>query len=188
MARKNKRGEEEVEEVEERDIWEGLDPDIDLDVNESDLIGEMLNQAQLMFRYSRLVAITEEEMNFADEIVKSTRSKIILEVNKNPDLLEGVKLSVATAEAYYRSHPEYKGVKEVYLEKNRIYNELMSAVRALHHKKDMLQNLARYELNGLISSEPRLPADASPSEKEELKERVDKREQQVPRKKLGKRK
>ena len=185
MARKSKRGEEVVE---ERDIWEGLDPDIDLDVNEADLIGEMLNQSNLMFRYSRLVAVAEEEMNFASEIVKSTRSRLILEVNRNPELLEGVKLNVSTSEAYYREHPEYKGVKEVFLEKNRIYNELMSAVRALHNKKDMLQNLARYELSGLISSEPRLPADASPSEKEGLKEKVETRERQEPRKKMGSRK
>lgn len=185
MARKNKREEEGVE---ERNIWEGLDPDIDLDVNESDLIGDMLNQSQLMFRYSRLVSIAEEEMNFASEIVKSTRSKLILDVNRNPELLDGAKLNVSTSEAYYRSHPEYKGVKEVFLEKNRIYNELMSAVRALHHKKDMLQNLARYELSGLITSEPRLPAGSSKSEKEELRERVEKREQEIPRKKMGKRK
>lgn len=182
MARKNKRNDDE----DIRDIWEGLDPETDLDVNEADLIGEMLRQSTLHFNYSRLVSIAEEEMNFAAEVVKSTRSQIILEVNRDPSII-GVsngKPSVNAIEAYYREHVEYKGAKEVYLKSQGVYHQLMAAVYALGHKKDMLMNLARYELAGLISNEPRLPADASESEKEALKERIEQGAGKSPRRKM----
>lgn len=178
MARNSKRKEE------ERDIWEGLDPEVDLDINEADLIGEMLGQSALHFRYSRLVSIAEEEMNFTAEEVKTTRSKIILEVNRDSSVLDGAKPTEKNVEAYYRTHPQYKAAKEVYLKAHGVYNQLMSAIYALGHKKDMLMNLARYELNGLISTEPRLPADASESEKEALKERTEEREGKAPRRKI----
>ena len=180
--RKSKRTEE-VEE-EQRDIWEGLDPAIDLDVNEADLIGEMLNQSSLHFRYSRLVSVAEEEMNFAAEVVKTTRSQITLDVNRDPSILDGAKPTGPNVEAYYRTHSEYKAVKELYLTKHRIYSELMSVVYALGHKKTMLEHLARYELSGLIYSEPRLPADASDVEKEALREKQQDRETRAPKRRM----
>lgn len=87
----------------------------DVQIDETALDVEWLEHGALALRYARHAAQCAAEVRRLEEVKKTIRSELILEVNANPEELIGKKSpNAGDIEAYYRSHPRYqKAVEKV---------------------------------------------------------------------------
>lgn len=83
----------------------------DIDIDESALDVEWLEQGALALKYSRYAAQCANEVRRLEEVKKTIRSELILEANENPKELIGKdKPNASDIEAYYRSHERYQKI------------------------------------------------------------------------------
>ena len=83
----------------------------DIEINPEALDVEWLEQGPLALKYSRYAAQAASEVRRLEEIKKTIRSELILEVNQNPGELIGKdKPNAGDIEAYYRNHERYKEI------------------------------------------------------------------------------
>jgi len=84
----------------------------DLQIDESALDIECLNQATLAWKYIKLAIQARKVALQAHEHLKTVRSELIAEANKDPETCIGKsKTNAADIEAYYRMHERYKEAK-----------------------------------------------------------------------------
>lgn len=126
-------------------------------INVNDLEGEAHRQLELMTRYGELSAEAKYKWERADVRKKSVRSRLILEVERDPSLLKKASKNMQSVEAYYRVHPDYKAACENLAEA--VYNmELMqNAMFALSQRRDMLDlfNKRQMAMNNISTSSDR---------------------------------
>lgn len=86
----------------------------DVQIDETALDVEWLEHGALALRYARHAAQCAAEVRRLEEVKKTIRSELILEVNANPELIGKKSPNAGDIEAYYRSHPRYqKAVEKV---------------------------------------------------------------------------
>lgn len=90
-----------------------LDYEQDIKIETSALDLEWLDQAALSLKYGRHLSNLKSNQRHLEELKKTTRSELILEVNRNAEHLIGKKSpNAGDIEAYYRSNQKYKDVVE----------------------------------------------------------------------------
>ena len=127
----------------------------EFEIDEGNLEKEAHRQIELMRKYGELHAQAKWAWERADNKKKSVRSRLILEVERDPSVLKGASKNMQTVEAYYRNNVEYKEACATLAE--RVYElELMqNAMFALAHRRDMLDlfNKRQMALNNINNSE-----------------------------------
>lgn len=107
--------------------YQELDFDKDMRIDETALDVEWLNQPRIAMQYCRNFAYLTKVVSRVEEKVKTKRSELINKVNENPvHYCNKPKPNAGDIEAYYRTHPDYKDLKE----------ELINAT----YEKDMAEN------------------------------------------------
>ena len=136
-----------------------LDYKKDIQIDPDSLDIELIRQPQLISGYSEQLAQAQREVNKAEEVVKTLRSKFIRDANKNPE--ETVQSSKATGqliEAYYRSQPEYQKAKTNLHDVEYERDILQGIVSGLRQKKDALEGLIKLASMNYFST-PNVPRD-----------------------------
>lgn len=106
--------EREVPQVED---GETFDYDADLAINPFFLDAEFLNHARIAMRYNKEAARANKAAMEAEEKVKTKRSELVKIANETPEVMgNGIKPTAPNVEAYYRMHPEYKKIKQSWID------------------------------------------------------------------------
>lgn len=117
---------------------EKLNFEEDLSIDFYNLHNEWARQAGLMAKYSKFAARHKEEMDKAEELIKTTRSEIIKRVReRNP------KATAQAIEADYRDDREHREAKQSFIDAEYNYNMAQAAVSSIHQKKYALENLVK---------------------------------------------
>lgn len=90
----------------------------DVKIDPTALELEWLDQAELAIKYGKEWSIIKKKVALLDEELKVLRSKLIREVHENPDecLGKGIKPTLLTVEAYYRTHKKHRKLKQQLIE------------------------------------------------------------------------
>jgi len=148
-----------------------LDPDNDLPVNPDELDVEWAVQDDVIKKYGEAAADANKRAKQAHERVKTIRSTLVLEANKNPDVMgKGVKPTAPNVEAYYRSNEEYQEAKEEMIQLEYEAEILSNAKSRAYNRKHTLQELTKLALMGWF---------AVPQEPRELSELIRKAEERA---------
>ena len=134
----------------------------DIRIDETALDVEWLDQTPLALKYCRLVAYWNDKVRRLEELKKTVRSRLILEVNEDPETLLGKsKPNAADIEAYYRMNAEYQ---ETIQELNDALKEAEYANMAKNEicftRKQAIENLVILHGQQYFAG-PRVPRDLS---------------------------
>jgi len=95
-----------------------LDYEKDIEIDESALDVEWLDQANLALRYGRHYVALRRQVQLAEERVKTIRSDLIAEANEDPEgKLGKSKPNASDIEAYYRRSEVYRKAKTDLIDK-----------------------------------------------------------------------
>lgn len=84
----------------------------DIEIDETALDVEWLDQPKLAIKYGKLFAYAKMKLAKAEEKIKVIRSELIREANDDPTLMgSDVKPTGPNIEAYYRNHDRHKKIK-----------------------------------------------------------------------------
>ena len=126
----------------------------DLEIDPIALDIAIIEQPQLFYRYSKMLADAEKEVKQTHERLKVKRSELIKEANEDPDgcLGTGVKPTAAPVEAYYRNHQEHKDAKTALIDAEHERDLLNACVFSIRQRKDTLQGLIQLAIMGYFST------------------------------------
>lgn len=129
-----------------------MDYEREIEIDESQLDVEWLEQAGKFREASKYEAECKYELALAHENVKLVRSQLIKEVAEDKAYSNAVKI-----EAYYRTHPDHIKAKERFIEAEFQANLASGNTSAFRMRKDSLENLTRLVLADYFArpSEPR---------------------------------
>lgn len=134
MARGNRRGKEEKEYSFENDV----------EIDPFNLDAEVLSYPRLVGQYAALAAEANKAAKLAEEKVKTLRSELVKEANTVDNILgKGVKPTVQTIEAYYRTDEDYKEAKQAMIEAQFEADIMNGCVSAINSKRYMLSESLR---------------------------------------------
>jgi len=131
--------------------------DSKIDINALDL--EWAYQSELEEKYIRqcaelkkeVIACTENE-KIAHEELKTKRSELILHAHNNAqELFDKPKATAPEVEAYYRTHEEYKEVKQDWIDSETELLEAESAHRTAENMKDLIHFTKTKALEELVN-------------------------------------
>ena len=123
----------------------GLDFQADLAINPDELDIAALEQSNLAMKYSREAAHYSRIVKKCQEKVKVTRSKLIKEVNDDPEkcLGKGQKATGPNQEAYYRDHPSHIAAKKELIDAEYQYDLVKAAAdHVAFQRSKMIQVLS----------------------------------------------
>jgi hypothetical protein len=97
---------------------EEFDYTADMQIDETALDVEWLEQPNLAMKYGKIYAKARKELTLAEENIKVIRAELIAKANDDPDtcLGAGVKPTGPNIEAYYRNHRKHKAAKDAWVE------------------------------------------------------------------------
>jgi len=148
-----------------------LDYDKDVEIDETALDVECLEQPILAMKYIRNAVWMRKQERRASEIVKTTRSDLINEVNEDPQgTVEKAKPNAADIEAYYRRSKKYKQAKEDWIEAvyEADYAELAQK-EISYGRKQSLENLITLHGQQYFAG-PKIPRDLSQAKEDRQKQ------------------
>jgi len=123
--------------MEEEGRWSNLIQPIDVDA----LDEEWKQQPNLYMKYVEEAKRLQKEARLAEELVKTIRSELILEANR--DGIPGVdKITDTKVEAFYRTHPKYQEAKAAWIQAQYESDVADGKVWAAQQRKSALENLA----------------------------------------------
>lgn len=132
----------------------------DMQIDESALDVELLNQPKLAFKYGKYWAELSYEYDVLEESLSVVKAELNAQINENPEMyLGGAKATVANVESAILRNEQYKEIqqelftlrKEVAIAKI-AYNEISNA------RKTSLQNLVQLNQMHYFAS-PNVPRD-----------------------------
>jgi len=132
--------------------------DQDMKIDEDALDLELLNHSDLERKYIEECSEAFKEMKYAQEEVKTIRSKLIREANENPEkCCKKTKPNAADIEAFYRLNKEYQEVKEEAIEAEDRYLVLRDMKDDIHFTRTKaLEGLVKLHSEEYFAG-PRVP-------------------------------
>lgn len=131
----------------------------DIEIDDSALDIECLDQPKLMLRYGRNEAQMEKEADQAKEQLDLTRADLDLDIRTNPEKYKiDVKITEAVINNTVMQQPMYKEANEKYLNAKYEHRVARNAVRAFEERKDMLEGLIRLHGQQYFAG-PKIPRD-----------------------------
>ena len=117
---------------------EEFDYEHDLEIDQFNLDREWVQQPNLFMKYSQAAAEADAEVKQLHEKLKVLRSELILESRT-----EGGAKNANEQEAYYRTKPAFKKLKQKLIESEHEAQILQSTVFAFQQRKQALENLVK---------------------------------------------
>jgi hypothetical protein len=116
----------------------------DMQIDESALDVEWLDQASLMMKYARNAANTRRDMDQAKEALDYVKARLDSEIRTDPDKF-GItaKVTEATILNTILNQQDYKNANTRFIEAKYEADIAQGAVRAVDARKDALENLVR---------------------------------------------
>jgi len=154
----------------------------DMDIDETALDVEWLNQASLAMKYGKLWAKSREILTRAEENIKVTRAQLIQDVYHDPDLClgKGNKPTAINIEAYYRTHEDHIEAKEEWVQAQYEFNMAEVAKWEISNTRRLaLENLVRLHGQQYFAG-PSVPHDLA-----DIRELKEKKQQEL-HSKIGK--
>jgi len=142
-----------MEETKEIAEMFGLDPN-ELEINFDQLDVEWGRQDNLLNKYLKASAYAEKLATKAEEKVKLTRSKLILDISSDPEgcLGKGQKATGPTIEAYYRCHKDHITAKDELIEACHIRDLIVGQKSRAYNRKSILEEATKLSLAGWFSA------------------------------------
>ncbi|MCP4761745.1 MAG: hypothetical protein GY870_08185 [archaeon] len=136
-------------------------------IDQENLDIEWVNHSKNFYKISKKLSKKEKEWKNKWEDVKTKRAELMQELKE-----ENPKATGPQMESYYRTHAEYKEVKQEMLELEYEKNDLNFVVESMRHRKIALENLVK--LYGMeYFSDPKTPKNVDREEnKPKAKEKV----------------
>lgn len=143
-----------------------LDYEKDIEIDETALDVEWLNQASLMLKYARNEAECERELDMAKEKLDLTKSQIDFDIRMDPDKY-GIekKITESVVQNTIIQQKPYRDDYEDFLEVKNNYNIAKGVTRAINARKDALENLVRLHGQQYFAG-PSVPRDLSKQRQE----------------------
>lgn len=129
-----------------------IDPDLEIDF--MDLQPPVAMQASLYGYYSDLAVDARAERDSAVDELTRAEGEVELEIRKNAEENKQ-KLTIPEVTAKVASHPRLVELRAIVVEKNKAFLKLDSKVKALDHKKSMIESAVRMVVsrsNGISSN------------------------------------
>lgn len=123
---------------------QGRDKDLELDLK--DLQSSVAKQSSLYDYWGSKAADARAERDTAVNKLDHMTAQVELEIRKNA-AAAGEKLTEAKVSAMVENDPELNALKAVVVEKNRELQRLETKVRALDHKKTMIECAVRLTIS-----------------------------------------
>lgn len=114
----------------------------DVQIDTEDIGVECLRQAALYQRYKKHEIEKKKEFDEAWEEVKTVRSELIRQTAEDEEIKKRIK-NAQQAEAYYRTHPEYKEAKQALIDAEYEYNMACAATSGIYQRKGTLENIVK---------------------------------------------
>lgn len=152
-----------------------MDYEKEMEIDESALEQEWLDQTTLATKYGRNWAVCRQELTLAEENIKLVRSELIKEASEDPDHYLGadVKPTAPVVEAYYRNHTRHKEAKKDWVDAQFEANVAEIAYKEISYtRKAALENLVKLFMADYFAG-PSTPKDIT-EEREERRKRHNK--------------
>jgi outer membrane lipoprotein-sorting protein len=134
----------------------------DLKLDKYNLELEAERQASLLGQYSEDLSEAEKDLNRLKNKLNVEESEIAYSVRKEGKTPHGVKATVDAVREYVAIQPEVIELQEKIEDKRYEVNMLKSAISALEHKKSMITNLVKLQIQGYYNANgPGTKADAA---------------------------
>ena len=125
----------------------------DVEIDESNLAVEWLDQSALAIKYSKNWNHCRMEVMLLEEEIKLVRSELVLKVTTKPSLAKVEKVTAPITEAYYRTHKKYVKVKDKWLKAVEEVNDAEIAKNEIcFTRKTALENLVKLHGQNYFSS------------------------------------
>lgn len=158
-----------------------MDYEKDVQINESALDLEWLNQPSLTFEYARNAALAEDRRDRAKEALELCKAEIDEDVRKNPSKYKLEKVTDKAIESITMQDKEYKQKNDAYLTAKFELNVANGAMKAIGDmRKAALENLVKL-IGQQYFAGPSVPRDITWEANQKHKEQVknDTRNQRV---------
>jgi len=132
----------------------------DVEIDETSLDVECLEQAVLMMKYCRNSAKCEKERDLSKEALGLVKAELDKKIRTSPEKFKLEKVTEGAIAAIILQSDEYKEANEDYLEKCFEFNVASGAVKAVDQRKKMLELLVQLHGQSYFAG-PRVPRDLS---------------------------
>lgn len=132
----------------------------DVNIDETALDVEWLQQANLMYKYARHQAETRKAMDEAKERLDFIKAKLEMDIRANPETYGLSKVTESAIASTILLQPEYQEASKKYIEAKYENEVAVAAVRAIDQKKTALENLVKL-LSVSYFAGPSVPRDLS---------------------------
>jgi sensor domain CHASE-containing protein len=130
----------------------------DMNIDESALDVEWLEQSSLVMKYARHEAEAEKAKDLSKENLDLVRAKLDKDVRSNPESYGIEKITETVVSNTIITQDEYRTAYAVYLEANFNYSLAKNAMKAVVQRKDALENLVRLHGQNYFAG-PKIPRD-----------------------------
>lgn len=125
---------------------EKMDYENEINIDESALDLECLEQPRLMLKYGSLYAKMNKLLELAKDHKETVRARLSRDIRANPTNFGLEKITDAAVEATIQSHRDYQQASEEYIEARYNAQLINAVVESFEHRKSMLELLVK--LNG----------------------------------------
>ncbi len=120
-----------------------MDYELDINVDESALDLELLEQPNLIMKYGAVVADAKKEFDYMKEALDNTKAELSKEIRADPDAFDLGKITEAVVADTIIMQDSYKKASEDVIEAQYRYNMARTAFDAIYARKDVLDGLIK---------------------------------------------
>ena len=132
----------------------------DVNIDETILDVEWLEQPSLMLKYGKLVVEARKEYDLAKENLDVVKAELDKEIRSNPEKFELAKATESAILSAILTHPRYKEASERLIEAKYNLSMYQTAANAIDAKKSALENLVKLHGQQYFAG-PKVPHDLS---------------------------
>lgn len=137
-----------------------MDYEKDMEIDESALDVEWLQQPRLMHKYAAKVADTKRNMDLAKERLDIIKAELDKEIRTDPDKFDIAKITEAVVGNTIVLSPEYQEASNEFIEAKYNFEMSVAAVRSIDQKKTALESLVKLHGQQYFAG-PSVPRDLS---------------------------
>lgn len=132
----------------------------DVEIDETALDVEWLQQPRLMLKYGNYAAQKRQEMDLAKENLDVVKAQLDKDIRAIPGDYGIGKLTESAIQSAILTQEEYQEANQAYIKAKYEYDMAITAVRAIDQKKTALENLVRLYGQQYFAG-PKVPRDLS---------------------------
>ena len=139
----------------------------DINIDETALDVEWLNQPRLMAKYAVILATAARDVDYSKENLDVVRADLELEVRDKPEAFgveKGTRVTEALVTAIVLGCDKYKKASREYIDAKYEHNIALGIVRAFDQRKSSLENLVRLHGQSYFAG-PTIPRDLAEQRK-----------------------